>query len=71
MKELLYIEVPTPDTAAVCRWLQQEWQPDWGAKFLTAEGVRWRGTPQKTSEDTSSELSFFSWSVQRLSLIHL
>ena len=71
MKELLYIEVPTPDTAAVCRWLQQEWQPGWGEKFLTADGVRWRATPQKTNQDISSELSIFIWSVQRTTYLKI
>lgn len=71
MKELLYIEVPTPNTSAVCHWLQQEWQPDWGEKFLTPDGVRWRCTPQKTARDTFSELSIFIWSVQRTTYLKI
>jgi len=78
MKEILYIEVPTPDTSAVKTWLQQTWQPALGEKILTPAGVRLRVTqttplPPSISDPSSNlspeilspELSIFVWSVQR------
>lgn len=67
MRELVYIEIPTPDTAAVRSWLQTEWAPEAGEKIITPEGVRLK-MPQNLSPVTSdipSELSAFVWSVQR------
>ncbi|NJK67592.1 MAG: flavin-dependent dehydrogenase [Microcoleus sp. SU_5_3] len=40
MQEILYLEVPTPDTAAVCNWLQQEFDPGIGEKIITPDGFR-------------------------------
>ncbi|MEG4519731.1 MULTISPECIES: flavin-dependent dehydrogenase [unclassified Microcoleus] len=40
MQEILYLEVPTPDTAAVCTWLQHEFDPGIGEKIITADGFR-------------------------------
>ncbi len=40
MQEILYLEVPTPDTAAVCTWLQDEFDPGIGAKIITPDGFR-------------------------------
>lgn len=40
MKEILYLEVPTPDTTAVRTWLQQQFEPGIGTKFLTRDGIR-------------------------------
>jgi lycopene cyclase CruA len=40
MQEILYLEVPTPDTAAVCTWLQQEFDPGIGEKIITPDGFR-------------------------------
>ncbi|MDJ0634766.1 MAG: flavin-dependent dehydrogenase [Xenococcaceae cyanobacterium MO_188.B29] len=71
MKEILYIEVPTPDTFAVCHWLQQEWKPGWGEKTLTRDGVRWQYSQPQTAQDTSSELSIFVWSVQRTTYLKI
>ncbi|MGK7915542.1 MAG: flavin-dependent dehydrogenase [Prochloraceae cyanobacterium] len=68
MKEILYIEVPTPDTATVRLWLQQEWQPLVGAKIVTPDGIRLQFS-QKNAQDLPSivdnELSIFTWSLQR------
>ncbi|MBP0004801.1 MAG: flavin-dependent dehydrogenase [Cyanobacteria bacterium SBC] len=58
MKQLLYWEIPTPDTDAVCRWLQQQWQPPVGEKILTPDGFRLRFA-------ANEELSVFVWSLQR------
>jgi lycopene cyclase CruA len=37
MREILYTEVPTPDTASVVAWLHQEWQPTIGKKVITPD----------------------------------
>ncbi|MGB2925957.1 MAG: flavin-dependent dehydrogenase, partial [Limnothrix sp.] len=57
MEELLYIEVPTPDTKQVCHWLQQSWQVDGVEKRATPDGV------QLIAD--GKELAVFIWSVQR------
>lgn len=61
MEELLYIEVPTPDTDKVCHWLQQSWQVDGIAKIPTSDGV------QLTAD--GKELAVFTWSVQRTTYV--
>ncbi|MDC0833905.1 flavin-dependent dehydrogenase [Leptolyngbya valderiana BDU 20041] len=58
MKQLLYWEIPTPDTVGVRRWLQETWQPPKGEKFATPDGFRLRLAPNE-------ELSVFVWSVQQ------
>ncbi len=59
MNEVLYVEVPTPDLAAVRAWLQRQWQPDLGStKNPTPDGVR-------LALAGGSELSVFLWSLQR------
>jgi lycopene cyclase CruA len=77
MREILYIEIPTPDTAAVRDWLQQQDSPEAGEKLLTPDGLRLRfprTTPQpagiadshlENSLNLAIELSVFVWSVQR------
>lgn len=42
MREILYLEIPTPDTAAVRKWLQADFEPGNGEKVLTPEGFRLR-----------------------------
>jgi len=73
MREILYIEIPTPDTAAVRSWLQEEFEPGMGEKVRTPEGIRLR--PSQTTNSTTTisdplekklgEISAFIWSVQR------
>jgi len=71
MREILYLEVPTPDTASVRNWLQIDFKPGNGEKLLTPEGFRLRipaGTTNASGaipENLPSELSVFVWSVQR------
>jgi lycopene cyclase CruA len=70
MKEILYIEIPTPDTAAVCKWLQTEFEPGNGEKVLTPDGFRLRmientNDSRNIPENLPVELSIFVWSVQR------
>lgn len=72
MREILYIEIPTPDTAAVRSWLQ-EFEPGVGEKVRTPEGIRLSLSQTTNSTTTISdppekklgEISAFIWSVQR------
>ncbi|MEG4275581.1 MULTISPECIES: flavin-dependent dehydrogenase [unclassified Microcoleus] len=54
MQEILYLEVPTPDTAAVCTWLQHEFDPGIGEKIITADGFRLL-SPGTTADVQKSE----------------
>jgi lycopene cyclase CruA len=71
MREILYLEIPTPDTATVLGWLQNKFQPGTGKKVLTPSGFRLitsDPTPAGSAnfpEKLASELSIFVWSVQR------
>ncbi|ADI65973.1 NAD(P)/FAD-dependent oxidoreductase [Trichormus azollae] len=65
MKEILYVEVPTPDTGAVRNWLQVDFAPGNGEKLLTPEGFRLRNPGVSVTESIPDELSIFVWSVQR------
>lgn len=38
IKEILYLEVPTPGTQQVCTWLQEKFQAEMGEKFITPDG---------------------------------
>lgn len=68
MKELLYIEVPNPDTNEIIDWLQQTWQPSQGiVKQLTPAGI-FLQLPEVTTSESSffpkNQLSIFVWSLQ-------
>jgi lycopene cyclase CruA len=73
MKEILYIEIPTPDVAAVRAWLQQQFEFKSGEKVITPDGFCLRypkATLQtaplsETTQKLPAELSVFVWSVQR------
>ncbi|MDZ8260128.1 flavin-dependent dehydrogenase [Nostoc sp. ChiQUE01b] len=71
MKEILYLEVPTPETETVRSWLQTNFEPGNGEKVLTSEGFRLQIPSPTTpagvapSENLPTELSVFVWSVQR------
>ncbi|MFM7447075.1 MAG: NAD(P)/FAD-dependent oxidoreductase [Leptolyngbyaceae cyanobacterium] len=73
MKQILYIEVPTPATESVKHWLQQEFDPLVGEKTMTPSGIR-LGLQQTTGQESlisdrpqneGVELAIFVWSVQR------
>ncbi len=66
MKEILYIEVPTPDIDAVRGWLQHKWQPQNFTRTTTADGIRLQFTSQ-----SDSELSIFVWQVQRTTYLKM
>jgi lycopene cyclase CruA len=74
MREILYAEVPTPDTTAVKDWLHHRFEPKLGQKHITPDGFRLRfsqntalGTPisQASLANLSIELSVFVWSFQQ------
>jgi lycopene cyclase CruA len=76
MKELLYLEIPTPDTAKVLTWLQGEFDPEVGQKTVTFDGFRLRMADSTTknsdiSEKLPNELSAFVWSVQRTTYLKI
>lgn len=68
MREILYIEVPTPDIDAVRTWLQHTWQPVTGEKNLTPDGLR---LVNKLNKSNTTELSLFIWSVQRTTYLKI
>lgn len=65
MKQLLYLEAPTPNTDRVLHWLQT-WRPrgDRGRPIATRDGIRIEFDAEGTSSHGSS-LSIFLWSLQR------
>ncbi len=72
MKELLYLEVPTPDLTTVRTWLQQEWESPMGQKSLSPDGIK-LSLPQTTSQTSlitetktvfTEEIWIFVWLVQ-------
>lgn len=73
MRQLLYLEIPTPNTDAVRSWLGQTFQPCAGAKRITPDGVcieLSQGNPSEASDASASgnlplEISIFVWAVQR------
>ena len=64
MQELLYLEIPTPDTVSVSKWLQTDFVVENSQKFITPDGFR-LGSAAKSTTTNSIELSVFVWSVQR------
>jgi lycopene cyclase CruA len=64
MQELLYLEIPTPDTISVLQWLQKDFILEHGEKFITPNGFRGKIQTQNTAA-RDVELSVFVWSVQR------
>lgn len=76
MKEILYLEVPTPDLASVGQWLQQSFQPRIeagitkvatpdGIRLVFADSTRLRPATASIADGLAEELSIFLWSVQR------
>lgn len=78
MKEILYLEVPTPDTDTVKDWLWHQFSPSVGTIIARPDGIRWtlaataeEANNQKSQESAANpqalppELSIFVWIVQR------
>jgi lycopene cyclase CruA len=75
MKELLYLEIPTPDTASVRDWLQTEFAVENCFLSSTPDGIRLCRTESTaknaTIPENYSELSLFVWSVQRTTYLKI
>ena len=67
MQEILYTEIPTPDTEGVKQWLQQRWLPRMGTKIVTPDGIRLQSLGSKSN----GELSIFVWSLQRTTYLKI
>jgi lycopene cyclase CruA len=66
MREILYLEIPTPASEAVKTWLQETFRPSFGEKVVTPDGIRLNlGQPDAALPDWADHLSIFIWSVQR------
>lgn len=61
MKQLLYLEVPTPHTEAVKLWLQHQFVLPTGQITATGSGIIWRDR----LTDNAGILSILVWSLQR------
>jgi lycopene cyclase CruA len=66
MKELLYLEIPTPNLEKVKNWLQNTWQPQSGQKTITPDGLR-----LQFDSLSKGELSIFVWQVQRTTYLKM
>ncbi|MFM2314586.1 MAG: hypothetical protein RLZZ04_3862 [Cyanobacteriota bacterium] len=65
MKELAYLEVPTPNVSGVKEWLQDTWQPLLGDKINTPDGIRVElDTPKH-------QVSIFVWQLQRTTYLKI
>ena len=65
MKQLLYLEVPTPDLDRVRSWLHHEFVVTGGLeKQTTPQGLRVKSL-SPTPTPSAGEISIFSWSLQR------
>ena len=62
MKQLLYLEAPTPDTDRVLQWLHA-WTPTTGRAIATRDGLRIEFGEDNRSNEAC--LSIFLWSLQR------
>lgn len=65
MKELLYIEVPTVDTAAVKAWLHTEFTVPVGQVVQTSDGIRVDMRDRPSLSALPAALSIIVWSLQR------
>ncbi len=70
MKEILYLEIPTTDTAGVMHWLQTKFEPGTCNKILTSDGIRLNSSDTTNiavdiTEKLPNQLSVFVWNVQR------
>lgn len=69
--EILYLEIPTPDSTLVLSWLHSDFERGCGEKLLTPDGFRWKiptinkNPPGEDMQKIPAELSVFIWSVQR------
>jgi lycopene cyclase CruA len=62
MQQLLYIEIPTPQVAAVKTWLQSEYQSPFGKKSVAKHGFI---LDRQNRSGAIAQLSVFIWTLQR------
>jgi len=62
MQQLLYIEIPTPQVAAVKTWLQSEYQIPFGKKSVAKHGFI---LDRQNRSGAIAQLSVFIWTLQR------
>jgi lycopene cyclase CruA len=62
MQQLLYIEIPTPQVAAVKTWLKSEYQPPFGKKTPAQHGFT---LDRQNRLGAIAQLSVFIWTLQR------
>jgi lycopene cyclase CruA len=67
MKELLYLEVPTPDIGAVKSWLQTDFVSPWGHRRTTPDGIVLAAEAEDAGGDglLPRGMSVLTWSLQR------
>lgn len=70
MREILYLEIPTPDTEAVRQWLQASFDPGMGQKLVTPDGFRLvlhDSSHIATGSEAGSSVEWvtFVWSLNR------
>ena len=65
IKEILYLEVPTPDTQRVRTWLQEKFEPGIAEKAIAPDGFRLIFPATEQSDSADNELLTFVWSLQR------
>ncbi|MBF2079436.1 MAG: flavin-dependent dehydrogenase [Synechococcales cyanobacterium T60_A2020_003] len=68
MREVLYIEVPTAASDAVCQWLHTTYKPFAGQPHPTPSGLRLvfpASSTRSGSAELPDELAIVIWSVQR------
>ncbi len=71
MQQLLYLEIPTPNTDSVRSWLRDHFATPVGDKQLTPDGFTISDRPTNPTSETSAtsephpQLCVFVWSLQR------
>ena len=68
MQQLLYIEIPTPQVAAVKTWLQTEYQPSFGKKTPAKHGFI---LDRQNRSGAIAQLSVFIWTLQRTTYLKI
>ncbi len=68
MQQLLYIEIPTPQVAAVKTWLQNEYQCPFGKKSVAEHGFI---LDRQNRSGAIAQLSVFIWTLQRTTYLKI
>ncbi|MFN5658543.1 MAG: flavin-dependent dehydrogenase, partial [Pseudanabaena sp.] len=68
MQQLLYIEIPTPQVAAVKTWLQTEYQSPFGKKSVAKHGFI---LDRQNRSGAIAQLSVFIWTLQRTTYLKI